>query len=753
MSELVPYISRATPFAPVKEHVQQRYSPDEGLRDIANKLNQSTKLIEETVRRQSAFKADSEFLQTTAAAEKVFNEKLQGLQGGNEEEVKKNLESILSNDIKPLYGKMHEKLDYPEVRRHILQQSNKQMARFQLKANEYKLGFQVQRTEEGIREIERSVSNSLLLDGSDSNYREKVQFASDAIDKLPLNPTTKDARRRTTRENAALAQAQRYMVDNPQVFSSFIQKREGQGSKIDDKSTIADIVDNTPLDTFSVNDTVVDNTNPFEGWKDLSTQKKIAILKEVANASTTGKQEERSRVGTKIKNIASFLERGITPKNIQDADLSEDNLRHLFGNTRGQMLSSQLQTLKEFAPKINQIFLMPNDQVETELTKLKPDVQNLVGAEFKNKLYSDGVKAVYKNDKERKEHPIKWAITHGLTQEMPDEPSKWGDFFVHRREVSQTLKGFYGVSSPLISKEESRKLTQYLDKLESKDVVSHLEDYAERLGGLKNSVWIEAMQSLEHPVMGEVGLLLKDDPDVASDVLRGYKYRVRNRGENIRDITGERFDAWFKERFREKYGNVFASIGDYGDAEFDRASKLVGYHLAGELLSDKTYSFHEAPTQSLKEWVLRQPASQYDKNLQHSFEAVVGNIPVPMGDFKSPLIPPRGMSSEDFTNKFTAVAQQVFEESGLSGKEYGYENIGPTSDGSAQYLVKFGREYIHNPKTGAPLVIEVSPYSIEHEQTIQKTLKDSTAVTEEKKNKTVKRILENPKEGQHVTEK
>lgn len=152
---------------------------------------------------------------------------------------------------------------------------------------------------------------------------------------------------------------------------------------------------------------------------------------------------------------------------------------------------------------------------------------------------------------------------------------------------------------------------------------------------------------------------------------------------------GERFDAWFKEAFRLKYGKAFASLGDRGDADYDRAMKLVGYHLAGNILRDKKFSFNEDPSRKgFLEYITFQNP-QIVNNLQDSFEAVVGNLPVDMGG-RGFLIPPRGMSSEEFIEKLKIAKDAVYAEAGITPMEGSvYENFGFTPQGSALYRIKF----------------------------------------------------------------
>lgn len=108
---------------------------------------------------------------------------------------------------------------------------------------------------------------------------------------------------------------------------------------------------------------------------------------------------------------------------------------------------------------------------------------------------------------------------------MLDDPAQWGAFFTQRRELSQTMDKMYGLKSAPLSHslEEGRKLTERLEQFESAELVAYLQNFAEHIGRLGSPDWIETCRKLEHPVIGEVGLLLARNPDDASDILRAYK--------------------------------------------------------------------------------------------------------------------------------------------------------------------------------------------------------------------------------------
>lgn len=753
MSEIVPYFRTAPYSVPARGPVHPRPSSEGGLQKIAEAMRMMENLIDTQVKRQSSLNAMSDYAQTTVQAEELLQDRLKGLQGKDDAGIKKELDNT-HKEIASLYQKDISKIIDPDVQAQMQGKVYEAQARFGLRGLQYTYGLYKLRTEQDLSKASDSFIDTIRLDSSNEKYKEVRDNLRKTYESAVLDPESKARHLAAALEQAAEAQAEGVKFNNPNVFRPFFKKKEaqgpteGKGIKSDTSSSLFSLVDQTPVDTFEVNLSGDPHYIPFDGWRDLSHRKKTNILQQMAHDYTIGKQEERARVGTLIKDLESSLKRGNVPSGLDDSSLSKGNLISLYGETTGKKISAGIDIHKRFAPLAKSLPTMTLEEGLQSVAEFEPDLKDFEGqgAELKNKMCEDLINFVRKNDKERRDHPIKWAIERGMTEAMPDEPQKWGDFFVHRRQVSETMKQLYGVRSPVLDKEEGRRLTQYCDTLESKEVVSYLEGSSQRFGGLDSVDWIETMRSLEHPVMGDVGLLLRDDPDTASTVLRGYKYRTRNRGENIRDEVGERFDTWFKERFRTKYGSVFSSIGDHGDAWFDRVSKLVGYHLAGELLLDKEYSFNEAPTKSIKERLLGQPASIYDKNLQHSFEAIVGNIPVPMGSLGSSLLPPRGMSPEDFTNKFTTAVQQTFKEVGIADRGYEYENYRPTIEGVSQYLVKFGRSYIRNPHTGEPLVIEVSSDLKEKGQMLHTTHKDTSSVLEEHKDKTVKQILGNYQE-------
>ncbi|ONI58935.1 hypothetical protein AYO25_03790 [Candidatus Liberibacter solanacearum] len=665
----------------------------------------------------------------------------------DEQDIPKAINSFIDTKIKPHYTKLIESTSDPDARRGLLLHSEEALRGYRTKGLNYESGVRIIRSQSHANSIASNGATSLRLDGSDDNYRKQESLLLQAIDSSPMDVGHKIKALNKGLSELAQGQVDHVAFNNPAKFKPLFKIESKPGTPLTGKETIEELVDNAPVEVVSPHGNIaVASGDPCYGWKHLSEAQKHSVVQRLSSSHTAGKQEERSRVGTLLKDDTSFLRRGIVPESAKDPALSEDYLRQLWGDTTGRRMSAELQTGIDLAPIINQLFLMPPEQAEVELAKLKPDPKNLIGAEFKNKLYADMVKSVHQNNKERKEHPIKWAIDNGLSQEFPDDSAQWGAFFVHRRGVSQTMEKLYGVKSPLLTKEEGRKLTAFLDGKESADVVSHLGAYAEHIGGLNNPPWIETMESLEHPVIGKTGLLLDHNPDDAGYMIRGYKYLTRNRGRSIRDEAGERFDAWFKERFRQKYGEVFASLGDYGDARFDDVCQQAMYHLAGQLLATKGYNFNDAPEKTVFEWLLRQPASAYDKNLEHSFKAIVGNTPVPMGDLGSSLIPPRGMSPEDFTNTFVTAVQRAFKEAGVSDRGHGYENAGSTPDGTAHYRVTLGREYVRNLKTGKRLKIEVAPDKSEAEQAIDRMFKNTTTIMEEHKTNTVKRLLKSQQE-------
>ncbi|WP_407041845.1 hypothetical protein, partial [Candidatus Liberibacter solanacearum] len=514
----------------------------------------------------------------------------------DEQDIPKAINSFIDTKIKPHYTKLIESTSDPDARRGLILHSEEALRGYRTKGLHYASGVQITRSLTYADSIASNGATSLRLDGSDDNYRKQESLLLQAIDSSPMDVGHKIKALNKGLSELAQGQVDHVAFNNPAKFKPLFKIESKPGIPLTGKETITELVDNAHAEVVSPNGNIaVASGDPCYGWKHLSEAQKHAVVQRLSSSHTIGKQEERSRVGTIMKNEESFLWRGIVPESAKDSDLSEDNLRQLWGDTRGQAMSSQRQTLIDLAPKINQLFLMPLAQAEAEIAKIEPDPKNLTGAEFKNKLYADMAKSVYKNNKERKEQPIKWAIDNGMSQEFPDDPAQWGAFFVHRRGVSQTMDKMYGVKSPLLSKEEGRKLTTFLDGKESADVVSHLKEYAKHIGGLNNPAWIETMESLEHPVIGKAGLLLDHNPDDAGYMIRGYKYLTRNRGGSIRDEAGERFDAWFKERFRQKYGEVFASIGDYGDARFDDVCQQAMYHLAGQLLATKGYKFNELP--------------------------------------------------------------------------------------------------------------------------------------------------------------
>lgn len=705
MTELTPYISRATPLSPSKAAVLQRPSDSEGMREVSRAFDTAQKVLETTIQHQSSFKAQSDFLQASVEAEKTFADKVEMLKGKDESEINKGLKDIIDKDVRPHYSALLSNISDPTVGRNMALEADKAIKQFEIKALHYELGLRVQRSEESLKTAALSSSNSVLLDGSNANFEDKARLFGQTIHSTPLDPKTKEKINRQFLSDMGIAQATWHMHNNPNVFSPFIRsKPSSTSSKLPDDASLGKLIDKDKLEVKEAVDLSKVNTVPFKGWEFLSTEKKVSLINSIAHSSTQGKQEEKSRLGEKIKDLSSFLDRGIVSKQLNDADVSADNLRRVYGDTLGSRLSSQLQYQAELVAKMGSLFTSPTWR--EDIKKFEPQPHELTGASFKNKVYSQMVKAGEKNEKERKETPIKWAKERGLTQELPEDPSKYGEFFVERRGLSQTMDKMYKVKSPILDKSEGRKLTEQLDNLESKDVIAHLEAYSEFIEGLNSPAWVETMRSLEHPVIGEAGLLLSEVPEDAQDLIRGFKTRTRNKGDNIRDDTGERFDSWFKERFIRLYGQAFASLGDYGDAEFDRAIKLVGYHLVGQLARTKKFRFNDVPEKTTLEWLTFQEASSLDGDIETSVKAILGNTPVDMGN-GSYLIPPRGMDHKHFNDVFTQAKYKAFADAGNVPSDCGFENWAETARGERQYAVKRGRAYIRDPKTNEQLIITI----------------------------------------------
>ncbi|AHA28043.1 hypothetical protein [Candidatus Liberibacter americanus] len=709
MTDFTPYISNATPATPSKDHVLQRPSEAEGIRNVSHALANTAKVIDNINKSQASFKAYNDYMQASEQAERTFNEKLLNLRGKDETEVRRNLDDIINKDIKPLYGKLLSNISHPEVGIKIKTEMDNSIKNFKLKANEYEIGLRMQRAKDALTEIRLSASNSIRLNGSDDNFKDKKEILTKSYNEAPLDIKTKENLSQKGITELANAQADWHVYNNPNVYIPFLtssQKHPEKSVANDPNASIADIIDNTPFEVDKVLNSSGDYI-PFEGWRYLSTEKRLSILHTVANSSTQGRQEKKSRLGAQIKNIISFLDRGYLPAQLDDPEMSEDNIKKVYGESDGAGIYSRLRYKVSLVGKFGSLSIAPEGEWQEELKKFEPTPQDLTGAEYRNNEYSKFKHSLVKNAKDRKEDPIKWAKEKGLTGDLPDDPSHWGDFFVSRKELSNTMEKMYRVKSPIISKEEGRKLTAYLDKLESADVTKHLQAYSEYIGGLKNPTWIETMKNLEHPILGEVGLLLSADPLEAQDIIRGYKDKSRNRGENIKDAINEGITPWIERKFRSKYGNSFATLDDGGDAEFARVLKLTEYHMRGQLLRSKEFSFDEAPKKTWGDTFLFREASKFDGNLEHSFKFVVGNLPVKVNE-SSYLIPPRGMDSTRFTDVFDKKSKEALTNAGHSGDlDVGYENWEETIEGDRKYAVKFGRDYVLDPKTKKPLIITI----------------------------------------------
>ncbi|MBY7649771.1 MAG: hypothetical protein C4617_04710 [Candidatus Liberibacter europaeus] len=704
MSELIPYISRATPFSPVKEHVQQRHSPDEGLRDIANTLSQTAKMLEATVRNQSAFKADSEFLQTTVEAERVFADKLQGLKGQDEEEVKKNLEGILVNDIKPLYGKMIAKIDHPEVGHHISQNADKQLAQFRLKAQQYELGVRFIRAEMALNSASKSLTSSLMSDPSDRNYKDKYGILKDMIDSAPLELGAKAKKWEEFKSELAKAQGRGIAEREPWrivEWSGRTQKAQQVGvsprASVTAKTTakLAFGVMNSksasetlksmeapPLEQIEEVKNPRDGSIPFESWNDLNTSQRVDLVNSAYASVNRMRQKLGGEYGDALINGETLLKAGKNPSEVfANLDLDKMHLSDVLGGE---------EQANRYLNKANEIIIQGKFQDEVKGLSL-PQAQSRLKAERDrlNEVSDPKELALGMNSYDAKEQfianyhakiasdPIAWAKAnnyHGVTdldEDLNATPAQLKSRDVALSEISNNWK--VKVPNELLDSREAKIRKEQLRNMLPMDVVSHISSVSQQLGGVDSPVFKKYMHQLEEEIP-LASYAIASIPQVYVD--KGWFSNVTYQAQQVAEtiIAGH--------RIRRKASNVdsvsLLKTGDVFDTKFTA--------IVGAPVSDRDFNtFRQLKTAVLDYLAGSDPANYTKKTMDSSmietaFKAVTGGGLVKYEG--SYLLHPWGMEDTEFRKQMDkkvdqALMQKYGRSSSLTDRSrYNYEAVG-----------------------------------------------------------------------------
>lgn len=703
MSELVPYISR-TPFAPVKEHVQQRHSPDEGLRDIANTLSQSAKLLEETVRRQSAFKADSEFLQTTVEAERVFDEKLQGLQGQNEEEVKKNLEGILNKDIKPLYGKMHEKLDHPEVRRHISQNTDKQLAQFRLKAQQYELGVRFIRAEQALGSSSRALTSSLMSDPSDRNYKDKYGILKDMIDSAPLGLEAKIKKWEGFKSELAIAQGQGIAEREPWrivEWSGRTQKAQSMG--MDPKTSVSakttaklafgamssksasetlKSMEAPALEQIKEVKKASDGSIPFEGWNDLSISQRVNLVNSAYASVNRMRQKLGGEYGDALINGETLLKAGKNPSEVfANLDLDKRHLSDVFGGeeqaNRYLNKANEIIAQGKFQDEVKGLSLpQAQARLKAERDRLN-DISDPKELAFGMNSYDAKEKFIANYHAKIASDPIAWAKAnnyHGVTdldEDLNTTPNQLKSRDVALSEISKNWQ--VKVPNELLDSKEAKIRKEQLRNMLPMDVVSHISSVSQQLGGVDSSVFKKYMHQLEEEIpMASYAIASVPQVYIDKGWFSNVTYKAQQVAETI--IAGH--------RIRRKASNVdsvsLLKTGDTFDTEFTR--------IVGSPVSDRDFNTFRQLKTAVLDYLAGSDPAKYTENtkkysmIETAFKAVTGGGLVNYEG--SSLLHPWGMEYTEFRNQMNkkvdqALMQKYGRASSLTDRSrYKYEAVG-----------------------------------------------------------------------------